>query len=805
MKNKLLFFLGLFIPVLFVYKKMLLPGPLAFGDAPYFYKEALSIFTKNPQAWWSLSDGLGGVNLFIFLSPVMYLYGLLGELLGNNLATRLVFYFPAIIFSFVTPVIFTRYFRFSKTAQFFTSLVYGLNTYFILLIDGGQVGVSLAYSLFPFVLIQLHKTNDIRSLLSIFLLTIIDPRIAVICLLTTFLIKPKLVFRLGLIGLLLIPLNAFWLLPLVKNGGGSLATSVSSLGFIKIFHTLSLYQPHWPENIYGLVSQPPLYFFLVPVLVFIGFILNKNNKHIKKYFILFLLFAFLAKGESAPFGVFYKFVVENVPLGSTLRDSSKFFTPLVLFGGVLIGSAVDRFKNLWVKVAIYLFLLLLISPAVLGKMNFVLSSKVQSSDYQKIYKHLKNNPGEYKTLWFPERPTLGFQSEKNPAIDAKSLVSLKPIASLNTGSSDVFNFMGKPESSMWLQTLGVRYMFFPGTTRKLSLRDQEKIEWENLLENVSQSSNLIKLDWGTEMGVYELKDYKGKTTKTNNVKAVIGGDETPGDIYLEDGLVDPKDLNKLPAGSLMFDLGDGQLNNLQFTFLQSFFLSQKDIVHLEWAKYGSDEYLLWKYQLLIRGIETFQRDYQKGILLSTNSDEKIVYTKDIEKGGEYIVGVRGMGYGDNKLSLDVGSKMYDVSQNEGDFRWNVFEVDLKKGKNEIVIENKNGTQIINTVAVVPLESWEESKILANEFVEKFGKSDGGVEWLIYSQNYNPLFILDCGNIQISSTPIYSSLNAFPLINCDNPKNVYFEGQKWLDLGIKISLASFAIISLWAIISKKLFH
>ncbi|MBL7036670.1 hypothetical protein ISR94_02375 [Candidatus Microgenomates bacterium] len=818
MKNNKLFLLGLLIPAYFVYKAVFIFGSLALGDAPYFYKEAMDIFLRRPVAWWDIGNGLGSTNLFIWIAPLMYIYSFLGSVLGlgHSIVVRLVFYFPAIIFSFVTPFIFTKYFKFSKITQFFTSLVYGLNTYLILLIDGGQVGVALAYSIFPVVLLQLYRLTEkwslnsfSKALLTSFFLILMDPRIAIIAFLTIAFWRPKKIFNLILLGLTLIPLNMFWLLPLLRNGGGDLSLEVSSLGQTSLLHSLLLYQPHWPNNIYGQIIYPPFYFVFVAILVFGGLLFkkDKNSKIIKTFSLLFLAFAFLTKGETAPLGFIYKFVVTRFPFGSTLRDSSKFFTPLMLFGGVLIGNTVDKFKSKVVKIVCFVFLLLLILPALLGKLNFVLSGRSQSGDYQKIYTEIKNNPGEYKTLWFPEKPTLGFQSEKKPAINAKSLIELRPFASISVGSSDVFNFFNNPSSSGWIQNLGVRYMFFPGSTRRLEMSEEEQKDWQTLLANVSENPSYKELDWNTEMRIFEVLDTQQNSFEAEKVYVIAGGEDVydkkkidptkVGTIFLEDEKTDANKLLGMPRSSFELLYNDKNESDLRFSFLKDYYLEQSDISKLEWAKYSADNYLLWKYQLLIRGIQTFEFDYGKGIILSTNENESVEYKTKIKESGKYIVAVRGMGYQDNELLISVNGVEKTISQKSGSFGWQYLEVDLKKGTVDINLTNKSGMQVLNTVAVIPVSSWQESEIKTNEFITKFAnKNDINPKWIIYSQNYHPLWKLDCGNKQISSTPVYAMINGFLIDDCEQTGEIYFDGQKNVDLGIKISLASFVIILLW---------
>lgn len=170
-----------------------------------------------------------------------------------------------------------------------------------------------------------------------------------------------------------------------------------------------------------------------------------------------------------------------------------------------------------------------------------------------------------------------------------------------------------------------------------------------------------------------------------------------------------------------------------------------------------------------------------------------------------MIGVRGMGYEENVLEVKAGDRTNVFSQKTGSFGWNFFETDLPKGNNLLTVTNKNGVQIINTVAIVPLEVWEDSESKTNQFLEKFSNNTEKKDqhWLISSQNYHPMLKLDCGNSQIDPIPVYSMINGYNLTDCGDLGNIYFEGQKYVDLGIKISLVSLVCLMIFFLKTRKI--
>ena len=164
------------ICIVIVFHNLFLAGSAVFGDAPYFYSQGLKELVGLPNLWTTRGISFGGINLFIFIYPVMVIYGALGTFLNlsNDLIIRLVFYYPAFIFGGLGVYYLCKQLKLSKTVTFFATFVYLINTYFILLVDGGQVGVMLACGLFPFVLNFLLRNNYLISLIAGFGLMMVD-------------------------------------------------------------------------------------------------------------------------------------------------------------------------------------------------------------------------------------------------------------------------------------------------------------------------------------------------------------------------------------------------------------------------------------------------------------------------------------------------------------------------------------------------------------------------------------------------------------------------------------------------------
>ena len=462
----LVFWLGLLVPTAIVFKAFFLPGPLARNDAPYFFPEYLRTFVDIPYIWTSWGEELGRVSNVLWIHPLMFLMGVLSNLgLESDAIVRILFYFPGVILSLISPLIFTRYLGYGKIVQFFTSLLYVINTYFVLLVDGGQVGVLLAYGLFPLSLLTLYNlfakpqtSSFYQALVTFTVIGAADMRIAIISLFVALLwisaeyltgqrtLEKKGYITALLFGLAVLGINMYWLLPTFTllsqdgpSGGGALQLN-------SLLNSLFLFQPHWYLNQFGKVSPPYFYFIGLPLLIFGGLWRTQKDKRPYIYTFCFLVVAFLAKGEAPPLGFFYEWATSHLPLGVAFRDSTKFFIPLILFGGILLGLNVERLRLKKIAVGlVYLYVIALIWPPIFGKLNGVLAGHRIDPSFQKINNLIRNQPGFFRTAYFPEHDPYSIHTTEKQIVDAKILANKRPFASLNAGTFDRFNFLHDTE------------------------------------------------------------------------------------------------------------------------------------------------------------------------------------------------------------------------------------------------------------------------------------------------------------------------------------------------------------------------
>lgn len=876
-KSKLIFLLGLAIPALFAFKSLILPGPVVWGDAPFFYPEGLKELVAEPFAWTSRGNNFGGPNNLLWISPLMLVYGLLNKLFGtnNDVIIRILFYFPSIALAFIAPIVFVRKLGYSKVVQFFTSFLYGLNTYFLLLIDGGQVGVVLAYGLFPLALVfingLLRKPTFLGfflALLLLFLITVADPRFAAISVFAVLLwrIIEWFTFRKAdeiknlkfLVTLLLanILLSLYWLIPAFHLGNIALATDVSGLNFLSLLNPLFLFQPHWPGNEFGKISPPPFYFVGVPLLIFGSLLFSRRAGPAFGWAFLFLLFAFLVKGGSKPLGDWYNWLVSNTPFGFAFRDSTKFLAPAILFAGILIGQTAEslrkvaRYRTALVGV-VFVYLLFLVNPALLGNLNGVLSGRAFPEGFNLVYQKLRDDPQFFRTAWFPERHPFAFFTNEKPALDAKQLIDARPFASLNVGTLDTFNFLHNKEAIDWFGLLGIRYLIFSGDTRKAVLQEGEKKDWDNLLDLIEGTGGLEKTNWGVQFPVFKVPETKPHIFSVDKVIVVVGSDDiyqklrventsfsigNQGFLFLEDGRFDARALESIAPDAAIVVFNQKEKMDLAMSFVQKYFVSPENSVSSEWGVRNTKDYLRWKYELLKNGVDTKEFDYGRGIAFSSQEEERLEFDLEAPLSGTYFLGMRTLN-GDSALPLETlfnGTEKILEQSKPNNFKWSMEKVQVDKGRHKLVIENPGGFQVVNTVALIPEEAWGEAQEAANRLVGHFktivttdelqGLDNSAWDnswrpvdfqevnqsrykvtipekgyWLIFTDSYNREWTLRRKDDSFSSYPFYSMVNGFYV---DPSKwlnvEIVFGGQEKVRWGIywsSISLLSFALIFL----------
>lgn len=828
--GKFLPFLLIVLPYLFVFKAFFVSGPLVWGDAPYFFLENLHELFQKPLVWDFRNSNFGSSQaqvLWLYLPT--FLMGFLAKLgLNNDIAVRLIFYFPATMGAILGSWILIKKFVQNSLAATLGSILYTFNTYFLLLIDGGQIGSALSYGIFPISLCALlllqekfSAKNIFLATLSLFVLLNTDLRTAVLLLLVYLLLNlKKLLFSIKTISLTLtfsLMLSAYWLVPFLFSKPEYLTQSLSSdlpNNFFTFWNGFLLYNPHFPLNEFGKSTPIPWYFYLLPLLLISHF----------RLFVLFLFFVFLSSIPFGPLRGVFELIVNNIPFVFAFRDSTKFFIPAILIASILLAKTVARFKSNFVGVIVYLYLLLLILPSLTGGLTGVLAGREFGQDYQKIYGELNKDQNYFRSVWFPERPPLGFSASNKEGLSAGELYKERPFALMIEGTYDLFNFLHDSKLPSWFEILGVKYAFFPPDPRQKTTSAEDFKNRQLFLEFI-ETLGFKKLDWGTSFPVYEVSAPREKIYGQEKIILVVGDGsfydnfdfKKAGVLFLEDGLIDPAQLLSLPQDSSLLYFNQSGQQDLILSFLQNYFLKSSNVQSNNWGKYQRDEILENRYELLQHGIKNLDFDFSQGIYFSSIKGEQLRFKVDIPQNDRYLLAIRSLAATDSAGIKVEFASLQKIIKNQGQkFKWDLIgPVELDKGSKFFSLQNLGGFQAVNVISLFTETDFNNAKNLSRYLIDKFyvddlsrvslqnlkkinyqqknpteytlNLVDQKPQWIIFSDHFDKGWVLRGSGAK--SFPIYSMINGFWI---DSPKEtltLYYSPQDLVMLGSWVSFIS----------------
>lgn len=598
-RSNFLFCLILVLIVLPFYLAGLFIGVHAGGDLPFFYPENLVNLTY-PWAWVN-SPGPNGLGFSNTATLWLYVPFLLFGLIYQFFQIDFTYTFPLALVGFLvlsaySIVKFCQIFQISFVGRLIAASLYLINSYVLLLIDGGQIIFALGYALLPlFIYITisaLQKKKLYLSLLSSILLSIligIDIRVALLAalFLAIFLLfhidilyknTKFIIFTGALCVLIPFLIHSYWLIPLLVQSQGSIPFinnfGLSNLSFIRLDDALLLHQPQWPNNIFGEVQPATAYFSLLPLLVFVN-LLYKQTRLSLVLNITAIVAIFLAKGSNPPLGEINTFLYDHLPFFNLFRDPSKFFVLLCFCFATLSGLSYDlligslkRFKfakeNISVCILLTIFAIAIILPVSDGyykRLNGLLSWTVDSS---KISSFIANQEGFFRSLWINQKPQLAFSDNQRPALDIKALSENPLIRSISLDDYDLSSFLRTDNGREILKLSGVKLLFFDDVSNaKLSENERR----ENLI------SFLDKQRWMTkrfsENVYFETKSINDRFTFLNNIILVNGGLDLYNYLANIDGF-------SLSNNGFIFL---SQISEAEVAGLNTFFLTDQDDVN----------------------------------------------------------------------------------------------------------------------------------------------------------------------------------------------------------------------------------
>lgn len=531
------------------------------GDFRHFYPENILNFATTPLAWdSSLNTGIGVSQLGSLWITSYFNFTLLFNKLGLswNLISLLFWILPAIFLSFFSSFLLFKH-LFSSEARLFailSGIIYASNTYFLMILTGGQLGVVLGYSLAPLVLLRFIKIiekpslrNALISGLVLGLQFIFDPRIVYITLIAVFiylLFSLKEIKKIKNKIFLLVPfvvstfLNFFWILPLLLTKTSPIPQGFDSVAGFEFFSfsdfskASSLLHPNFPENIFGKTYFLRPEFLILPILAFSS-LLFKKRKEILYFAMLGLIGIFLAKGSNEPAGFINTWLFQNFPGMSIFRDPTKFYLLIALSYSILIPFSVysvnewviSKIKNQKLKIQskykifnfsyvfllfTILYLLFLIRPLWLGvhlegsprgEQKKLFAPKQVPNEYVEFKDFISAQPEFFRTLWIPQWQRFGYFSNNHPAIGREEIFK-----------GDYKNQTEQVENSdahQLLQDLSVKYIIVPFDSEEDFFLTERKYDdglYQDAIARIEKLSWLKRVDGFEKPAIFEIENYK---------------------------------------------------------------------------------------------------------------------------------------------------------------------------------------------------------------------------------------------------------------------------------------------------------
>lgn len=510
-------------------------SPITYGDWVVDSLEKIKEYFSMPSIWFS-DSGLGGLNFGISFWPFIFSAGILAKLsIDTNLIERLVFLWPIALLIPISMYFLSHYILRSKTAAFISALVFEFNTYLIIL-KGGHLTLLMAITFAPVFLLFFIKTLNEKKLFYAliasffgFIISFYEFRIFYLVVWLAFFytvyhliiverIKSfqqliKLFFLSSIPILSVLFLNFYFLLGIY---GARVLTSNSVFNqplfgawYIKLAKVMMILHFGWTGGKIPPWHIEPIHwqFFLVPILVFLGFFVRKKHKLIPFFAFLGFLGIFLTKQNTLPFPDVYQWLFDRVPGFNAFRESGKFLLYETVSYAILIGAfigwlwqkAKDRKQIViasFVTVLTALLFLWNTKPMITGELGTLFVERKIPNDYLVVKNFLSKQNQYFRTLWIPTNSRWSFRLNTMPIISNYNMA--------NDG------WQSLKFSNQLFDISSIKYVIIPLEDKA---NDDNFFEYlgkrKKIIDQVDKLSYLKRINIGTkEILVYENKDYR---------------------------------------------------------------------------------------------------------------------------------------------------------------------------------------------------------------------------------------------------------------------------------------------------------
>lgn len=484
---------------------------LTSGDWIFFFEETMSSLRLYYFTLWLGDASFGRVIFDVSQAPTYALYGILSNYFGLSyaLSERLIHFWPAVILSPISSYFLLNKLFKNKVAVVTGILIYSFNTYFLIL-QTGTLTLMAAFALFPLVIFFYIESLDREKLvyilltaLSLFIIISYETRAGYVMgiILSMYFIyyllfinnKKQLRHLIHKLTVGLIPaiiaflLSFYWIMGLSHSGpltnSGFFHGGLFGDGFSNILYSITLYQSFWSGSLPAVFNpqQIPIYYWLIPIVAFLGFYLNRKNKIVIFFGLLALLGILLTKQSGAPFPGLYSWLYFHLPGFDAFREASKFYSLIALGYSVLITGFVAWLWKNWKKTGMsvygkYLLTIVIIAiflwttkPLITGEIGTLFVTRTIPKDYI-VNKDFINKQSDYfRTLWIPKVSKWTFFTNIHPEMSLIDVVNIdwkdlsKSFLSNNkpTETQRTLSFLNYKNTPNLFKLSSIRYVYVP--------------------------------------------------------------------------------------------------------------------------------------------------------------------------------------------------------------------------------------------------------------------------------------------------------------------------------------------------------
>lgn len=530
---------------------------LTAGDTWIYHFQQSLDFLMLPSMWINDPAWFGNVNVMHVMYPLNVLRGIIAFLgFHFNVSVRILFLWPIAILSVINMYFLAKKIFKSHISIITATIAYNYNTC-MLYKRTDQLDLTMVMMLAPILLylfmLILEKRSYYLSVctgLLMFIASFYELRILyilawILVFYTVYFLlfiqktlKPneivKTIFYASVPFILVFLLNFYWLLPLWKLG---LVTSneifdqgLFGNSFLNILYALTLRQPFWTGGpIAFFENQPiPAYAFLLPLMAFIGLLVNKNNKYVPFFGVIAVIGIFITKQVGVPFGDVYQFLYDHLIGFNAFREATKFFFVTALGYAILVSGFVDWLWTNWRKtkeqkiittvitVGVLFFFLLNTKPFITREIGTLFVPRKIAEDYDILYQFTAKQNDFFRTYWLPYTNRWGVFTNLHQLVPGTYPIEnrWKDIFGYDNKNGKIsqekmLQVIQSPEFYRLLTNTSIKYIVVPLHDNMDDIfitRGDDRLKYIATLDKVPY---IAKIDIGTkELAIYQNKIYK---------------------------------------------------------------------------------------------------------------------------------------------------------------------------------------------------------------------------------------------------------------------------------------------------------